>query len=348
MQAFLKKVFRKDIVAIIQNILGVVQNFWAHHISPPIMRPIYSLNTWWRTTLIWLQQVVRELTEKQKTSSDQLKEKVDTAVLGNQLNIPLIIYQPGKVGSITVNQSLKVAFDKLGIKTPIYHAHNLNNISVVEASIKQARKNPGPTLKKLQDSRELRHQIDSNPFKKWNIISLVRDPVALRVSTLFQVLDEYIPDWAELIKAEKLTIKDLQRQLMTRKEFDPIHLSGWYNKQVKDLFGFDVFASPFDVEKGYTIYRSPLSRFSFMIIRLEDLNRVASDAFYNFIRLEKLQIVNQNVGSDKHYSELYKKFKTVPLPVEYLDAAYATPYARHFYTAEEIEAFRNKWLHPET
>jgi hypothetical protein len=316
MQAFLKKVFRKDVVAVTQNVANVTT--------------IWLQNT-------WLYKVAK-----------QIDRKLHTLAFGDGLLIPMIIYQPGKVGSITVHQSLKIAFEKLGLTTPIYHAHNLNRIEIVEESIKQARKDPAPTLKKLGESKLLRQEIDTDQSKKWNIVSLVRDPVALRVSTMFQVLDEYIPDWLELSKENKLSIQDLQHLLMTHKEFDPIHLAGWFDRQVKELFGFDVFSSPFNVRQGFKIYRSPSLRFSFMIIRLEDLDRVAHKAFYDFIKLDEFQVINQNIGEEKPYSELYKQFKATPLPIEYLDTAYTTQYAQHFYTPKELLAFRNRWLHPET
>lgn len=332
MQAFLKKVFRKDIIAIIQNIVGLAQNFWLYNITPAINRFNDSLVKY----QIWFQN-----TQKKYYT------KILSIFFGDFLRTPLIIYQPGKVGSMTVHRSLKVVFEKLNLDTPIHHAHNLNRIEIIKESVTQHRKAPAATLKKLEESQLLRAEIDDNPSQRWNVISLVRDPVALRVSTMFQVLDEYIPDWAELAQEDKLSIADLQQLLITRAEFDPIHLVGWFNNQVKPLFGFDVFASPFNTQAGYKIYRQPFNRFAFMIIRLEDLDRVAPKAFQKFLMLDDFEVINQNIGSDKPYSELYKKFKSVPLPAEYLDIAYSTLYARHFYTAAELEVFRQRWLHPE-
>jgi hypothetical protein len=336
MQAFLKKVFRKDIIAIIQNLMRLTQDFWRYRIIPTVIPVTDRFTNWLDTCKTWLQN------QRKKTYT-----KLEIFLFGDFLHTPIIIYQPGKVGSITVHRSLKVIFEKLNLDTPIHHAHNLNQIESVKKSVEQNRKAPAASLKKLAESEKLRAEIDSNPHQRWNIISLVRDPVALRVSTIFQVLEEYIPDWAELEREEKLSIADLQQLLITRQEFDPIHLSGWFNNQVQPLFGFDVFSSPFDTQAGYKIYRQPFKRFSFMIIRLEDLDRVAPEAFRKFLLLDQFQVINQNIGNDKPYSELYKKFKSTPLPAEYLDAAYSTPYARHFYTAAELETFRQRWLHPE-
>lgn len=314
MQVFLKKIFRKDIVAIIQNIINAIINRIKYSNFP-----------------IWY---------------NKFDNKLINFFSGHRLEIPIVIYQPGKVGSSTVHLSLKIAFEKLDLTTPIHHAHNLNHIEIIEKNIQITRKDPAPTLKKLAESKVLRQEIDQDPNKKWNIVSLVRDPVALRVSTMFQILDEYIPDWAERRKENTLSIEDLQQLLLTGKEFSPVRLTEWFDKQVKAVFGFDVFASPFDQQKGYEIYRPKKSRFSFMLIRLEDLDRVGPQAFNQFIGIRRFKIINQNVGEQKAYSELYKQFKSAPLPAEYLETAYNTPYARHFYTPQEIETFRQRWLKP--
>ncbi len=329
MQAFLKKLFHKDIIAIIQNVIQLILN-WIKY------TPVAILNTIFAREKIYFQD---------KTM--KIEGAITKKIFADRLQTPIIIYQPGKVGSITVHQSLKVAFEKRGLTTPIHHAHNLNDIEFIEESVKQTRKSPEPTLKKLAESKVLRQEIDANPSQKWNIISLVRDPVALRVSTMFQILDEYIPDWPELRKENKLSIADLQQLLLTSKEFNPIRLSEWFDKQVKNVFGFDVFATPFDIDRGYKIYQPETSRFSFMIVRLEDLDRIGPQAFNKFLKIRRFQIINQNIGEQKPYSKLYKEFKSVPLPVEYLDIAYNTPYAQHFYTAQEIETFRNRWLNPQ-
>lgn len=336
MQPFLKKVFRKDVIAITQNVFGLVHNLWVSNTARFFNNISTIYTNWLDKNKVWFQNKWKEV-----------QEKLHKFLFGEFLRIPIIIYQPGKVGSITVHRSLKEAFRKLDLDTPIHHAHNLNKLDTVKASVKKNRKAPAATLKKLDESQLLRDEIDQNRRQRWNIVSLVRDPVALRVSTLFQLLDEYIPNWAELSKEGKLSILDLQKLLINRPEFDPLHLSTWFNNQVKPLFGFDVFAIPFDTKAGYKIYRWPLRRFSFMIIRLEDLNRVAPEAFNEFLELDDFQLINQNIGDEKPYKELYKQFKSLPLPADYLDAAYSTKYARHFYTADELQAFRQRWLHPE-
>ena len=119
-------------------------------------------------------------------------------------------------------------------------------------------------------------------------------------------------------------------------------LNQWFDNQLKPIWGIDIYSSPFSKEKGYQIYRQT-PKVNLMIIRLEDLNTVAKDAFYDFLGIRDFTIIKTNIGAEKAYSDLYKKFKSLPLPLNAVNEAYNSRYAYHFYTDQEINAFRNKW-----
>jgi hypothetical protein len=258
------------------------------------------------------------------------------------LAVPIIIFQPGKVGSMSVQYSLEEAYKKMNAPTMIYHVHALNYLDEREEYVKTTRKNPVDSLRLIQEWRELRQDIEDHPQKKWNIINLVRDPVAIKVSALFQLLDQHIPDWQARLKAGNLTVAELDELFFSKKEFGFRGLNTWYDNQIKALWGIDVFAAPFPRDKGYQIYGK--ENINLMIIRLEDLNRVAEQAFDDFLGLKEFKVVNVNVGDEKPYAELYDQFKKRPLPENYVDEGYQTRFARHFYSADEIAGFRNRWI----
>jgi len=208
--------------------------------------------------------------------------------------------------------------------------------------VRKTRTNPDNTINKLLESKELRKHIDLHPEWSWNVISLVRDPVALRLSAFFQLLDEYIPTWQQQFDAGKLTLTDLQRIFNEKGGIKVDGLNQWFDNQLKPIWGIDIYSSPFSKEKGYQIYRQT-PKVNLMIIRLEDLNTVAKDAFYDFLGIRDFTIIKTNIGAEKAYSDLYKKFKALPLPLNAVNEAYNSRYAYHFYTDQEINAFRNKW-----
>ncbi|NOH04657.1 MAG: hypothetical protein HND47_23150 [Chloroflexi bacterium] len=255
----------------------------------------------------------------------------------------VIIFQPGKVGSVTVQKSLEHAYSRRLISNvAIYHVHALNQLDEREGFIIRTRRNPAESLSLINEWRKLREEIVAYSQRKWYVINLVRDPVALKVSALFQLLDQHVPDWQERNNEGSLTTSDLNNLFFSTQEFGFTGLDQWYDNQVKKLWGLDVYSQPFPHEMGYQIFQK--KNIKFMIIRLEDLNRVAEQAFNEFLGLKKFEVINMNVGDDKPYAKLYNEFKKRPLPEEYLLRGYQTRYANHFYTPNEIEIFRRRWL----
>ena len=255
---------------------------------------------------------------------------------------PVIIFQSGKVGSTSVHASIIKKYEETGIATPVFHAHVLENIDQRIELLKVMREKPDNSIEKLLESKELRWQIDKFPKRQWNVISLVRDPVALRISAFFQLLYEYLPDWQLKIESGSLTLKGLQNLFYEKGGLGMDGLNTWFDAQIKPVWGIEVYKVPFSKDKGYHIYtQNP--KVNLMIIRLEDLNTVAHDAFYEYLGIKDFAIIRENVGSEKTYSDLYKRFKNLPLPWDAVNEAYNSQYARYFYTDREIEKFHSKW-----
>jgi hypothetical protein len=262
--------------------------------------------------------------------------------LDERIFTPIIIFQPGKVGSLSVNHSLLLAFQQLKVSTPIYHAHALNNLDEREKFVRETRQKPDVSIQLIKEWKELREDIEKDPSKKWNIISLVREPVAMKVSALFHLLDQHIPDWQQRHQDGNLPMTEIEALFYNKQEFGFKGLEQWYDRQIKALWNIDIFSMDFPREKGYEIYKS--EQITLLIIRLEDLNQVAQKAFYDFMGLEEFKLSNVNVGEEKSYADLYKQFKSLPLPKQYIEDAYQTRYARHFYSQKELETFQKRWL----
>jgi hypothetical protein len=280
---------------------------------------------------------------KSETAEENATVPNGKAGVDSRLLIPIVIFQPGKVGSMSVMASLKKRLKNMGLSTAVYHTHRLEKIDEQIEFVKKARNAPSKTINKLIESKELRHQIDSQPEQNWNVLTLVRDPVAQRVSALFQLIHEYIPDWQEKLKSGQLTLPKLQNMLFEKEEFDIQRLDDWFDEQMKPIWGVDVYQLPFDCNLGYHIYKHN-PKISLLIVRLEDLDKVAKQAFYEFIGIRNFSVVHTNTSEEKPYRELYNQFKALPLPSKFVDSAYSARYARHFYSEEERQAFRKKWL----
>jgi len=258
---------------------------------------------------------------------------------------PIIVHQMGKVGSQTVLVSLSKAFEALGLKVPVYHAHALNGFDLGRqyAIREQGQRNPSSRLAALEYGERLRKQIDDNPAQHWNIVSLVRDPIARNIATFFHNLVEYIPDWHERYDDGTLSTQEVQALfLRVASAYDV--LDDWFDVQMKSIpaFGIDVYATPFPSDVGYKIYLGA-AQANLLLIRLENLKECAKSAIQEFLGLEDFTLLNTNLADEKDYAVLYRAFKEMPLPMEYVERIYNTQFARHFYSDVELDAFAKRW-----
>jgi len=262
---------------------------------------------------------------------------------------PIINYQMGKVGSSTVQASLEAR----NPGCPVYHVHFLNPRRVAELE-NQRRHHFGTRrqryLQRIWLYQFLYAEIQRRD-RRWKLITLVRDPAARNVSTFFENLDvsadgdtgryavksEYygFETLVDLQAVEPLVELFFERLVHDR----PLR---YFDDEVKTVFGIDVFASEFPQQRGYQVINGEWA--DMLIIRLEDLDRVAGQAFGDFLGLADFRLQHANVAAGKTYAPLYKEFqRKLNPPADYLGNLYQSRFAQHFYSAEEIQAFRKKW-----
>jgi hypothetical protein len=258
-------------------------------------------------------------------------------LLYRHLKSPILIYQMGKVGSLTLLASLR----KLQLPVPVMHCHVLNNLEAIEEHFRGARENHAGPVKAIANGRKVLEELAGNPKKKWDVITLVRDPIARNISHFFHIITEIIPDIEERRQNGTIRLEELVRVFLETEEASMVPRI-WFDEQMKPVFGVDVFETPFPHDQGYQIIKK--GRFRLLIIRLEDLNACVGLAIRHYLRVKEMAIINVNVAENKGYADLYREFlRTVRLPDEYVNAVYGTQYARHFYTPVELQAFRERW-----
>ena len=258
---------------------------------------------------------------------------------------PIIVYQMGKVGSASVQHSLLGAYRSLGIDIPVHHIHNLHKIDEMYEKISKKHPDWADTLKGLELGIKLKKEMDESPEKKFNLVSLVRDPIERNISSFFHAINQLIPDWKNRFLEGSGTIEELQDIFLT--EFQGHYASEvWFDNQMKPVFNIDVYASSFPKKIGYKIYDEDYQHAKLLLIRLEDLNRVAKEAFGEYLGLENFEIINANIGQNKEYAPLYRSFKKTPLPKTYIEERLNSKFSKHFYLDDEINQFIEKWSSP--
>jgi len=256
----------------------------------------------------------------------------------------VVIWQMGKVGSSTIWKSL----ESLHLDMLVYHVHFLETNKVNE--IIERDRNNFSKLKfiytETSQSEYLRSQLDSGIQGHWNIITLVRDPVAKTLSHFFQVLEHQRRLGFDHQKEEDETLL-LQTAISQFHQKHVENLNGrhpfeWFNYELKENLHFDIFSAESLSDKDYCIYNTPNAKI--LLLKLETLNIACKAAFKDFLGIDDFTLVASNVGLQKRYGSLYRRFlDEVDLPISYLDAIYQTDLVKHFYSEFEIERFYHRW-----
>jgi hypothetical protein len=214
-------------------------------------------------------------------------------------------------------------------------------------SSEQPAENITESLEGIRTARELRTLLLSDTHPHWKIISLVRDPVARNISAFFYNLKHHVPGFFETnfykgkFYATQAGVDKLTDIFLRRLNHSfPLR---WFDAQLRDLIDIDVFATPFPHGHGFAIYQS--DKFDVLLMRTEDINRVAGKAISTFLEIDNFQVNTTNKGDQQAYADLYQSFLSLAhLPPDYLDEIYASQLVSHFYTQAEVEKFRTRWL----
>lgn len=250
----------------------------------------------------------------------------------------LLVHQMGRAGSMTTVSTLRNA--SLGM--PVFHTHWLNTRNIAKRLNRFAgapdRKLPFNVRVGIRISQELgRHGRDYRP---WHLVTVFREPVARNLSVYFLSIVDYIPDFFRRHASGELTNNEILDVFLRKFPHDePLD---WFNEEVLEIFGIDVFEYPFPVEHGYQVIRE--EGFSMLLIKVEELNDCFARAFEEFFDVRISTLDQKHITERDPSYGMYQRFlKDVRLPDEYLTRMYDSRFARHFYSPAEIERFKRRW-----
>lgn len=250
------------------------------------------------------------------------KEHIALSVLRNAITEreTFLVLQPGKVGSSSVCESLR----REGI--PCYHLHELTG-----------KWGWGKPFEKAQKGIWALHEAE-----KIKMISLAREPVARGISLYFQRIQEHIGRDAYFVEQD--TYKGVLALLKEEAGIGNYgHMFEWFNMELRDIFGIDVYQNNFDREKGYQLIQQ--GNVELLLLKMEKLND-CQEMIGRFAGIDNFKLMKSNTGNDKLYHFAYEELKrTIDIPRDILDFYYKdNPAMDHFYTSKEKEGFYRKWL----
>ncbi|MGM7681454.1 putative capsular polysaccharide synthesis family protein [Cytobacillus sp. Hm23] len=245
----------------------------------------------------------------------------------------IVLYTMGKVGSKTIKKSLRNFFD-------LYDVHYMTELGLESET---TRNYHFKGFKPNGEAQFLNQYIDDQK-KNWKIITLIREPVSQSIAWFFQNINTHYKDFNSRYKDGKITIEDLLCKYFdveaTKSPFESF--DSWFDLEMKKVFGIDVFANEFSVEKGYKIYKH--NNVELLLLRLENLNQNAPEAFQQFLGLKYFDLQLENLASQKEYYNAYLKFREcIVFCDKKLDKIYDSRFVKHFYSDVEIKQFLKMW-----
>lgn len=247
-----------------------------------------------------------------------------------------LVYQSGKVGSLTISESLWAVGEENAHIHRFFFEKDIVGKLLLDDIQKEFIRNSNFFYK--TSSGYVKDIKDKMRNKK--IITLVREPIAVDLSTVFQLIGDGVSDkyFSRQLKGG-MQFAQAVAELMVRiknRMFD------WFDEELKELCDIDIFDYPFNREDGYTIILD--KDVKILVVKLEKLSEL-TDVIKEFIGNSQFELRNANRGKDKEYAHIYSGLKeNLKLSREYIEYYYEkNKYMDYFYTKEEQSHFLSEW-----
>jgi len=250
----------------------------------------------------------------------------------------LLVHQMVRAGSMTTANSLRQG----GVNLPVYHTHWLNPETIDKRKHLTAHlpENHHPLNMRVARCIAEELQREGTGRRLWKLVTVFREPIARNISVFFLSIDAFVEDFEARYARSEISHQQLLEVFLEKFPHDqPLE---WFDREVRDIFGIDVYDHEFPREQGYQVIRT--DRADLLLIAIEQLNRCYQDAFRALLNVDVPDLVQTHITEKDPTRPMYAEFvRKAALPTGYLDRMYQSKFAQHFYTADQIAAFRKKW-----
>lgn len=315
-------------------IMAIRHNFLHSKMTDPVIKEMKQTNHTANTNLTLFKQYMFDLKLSMAVNSE----------------VPLLVYQPGKVGSSSILSSIQRTYP-LAVQP---HRFNFDDTFWFESTFWPDYKGH-PLFDSFKSGYKdiyLEYMTKLKEKKKIKIITMVREPLIRDLSAYFQFIRQQYNTVIEapcLFEGGEISLlKD------SVKYFEYIYDNfydhsnwffnefGWYQEEFENNFGVNIFEYPFDQEAGYAIIRK--DNLEILVLKTECLNSL-EHVIGNFLNIPSFKLVKSNDSAKKIYRFLYEDCKkNVLFPKKYVDFYYKNnAFMNHFYSETEQQQFLEKW-----
>lgn len=183
------------------------------------------------------------------------------------------------------------------------------------------------TLRDMQYIREIAKKRNAK------IISMIRNPLEWRLSTFWHMIEHIYFDHldADFYELQRISWNNFEEE-----EFL------WFNNEMRNVMGINIFDYPFDRESGFTIIKS--NNIELLLLTSEKMNQL-ENVIGEFVGINGFKLEDSNVGKKKHYRFAYEEYKKeFMITKSFFEDIYEREERwKHFYTDADLKRFREKW-----
>lgn len=198
------------------------------------------------------------------------------------------------------------------------------------------------------------------------IVTGVRDPVARSVSWLFFMSDLWghrqdrlsLRDGGQVEDLQKLFLEVWEQVFQAEEPADTFSrllrfyfkaYSFWFQRELARMLGIDALGASFPAGPARRIITQ--GRTQTLIYRVEDM--APGSPGHTLLRADIEAIAGAhvpsfpvyNTGLSRRSGDLYRAFvQSLRVPAHMLDRIYGDPVVRYFYSDQEVDGFRGRWL----
>lgn len=247
--------------------------------------------------------------------------------------INVLLYAMPKTGT----QSMKATLNKYGIEHT--YIHFLNLFHPLDRQFYDYYGEKIPYLAEMLHNSEYVNDYYLNFIKnkKLKIITSVREPIARNFSMIFQSIKNWGP--YPLVYRSNGNFK---QGIINYLDYCNASTWEWFDYEIKEIFGIDVFQYPFDREKGYAIIKEGnVEIFLYKLEGSKHINKALGDFFGE---KKGINMLVHHETNKEEYRFIYEQMKEeLHISDQLLSKNYDNSKMEHFYTKDEITAFQRKW-----
>ena len=249
---------------------------------------------------------------------------------------PLIVYTMGKTGTKSIYNSLLTA----NLRRPLFYLHCLSREGTFFANRLSMTSAHSAPVKNYWVSLYLNKIISGNSNISFDLISCVRDPIAVNISGFFQTIEHWIPNFNSMLRNKSIDIQDMVKIFFDQYPHNfPLN---WFDNEVRNIFDVDVYDSNYNHDTGYQSIQN--NKAHMVIFRLDKLEKFCAVGLQKELNLHNIKLSKHNISKNKSYGKIYNSFlDTIQIPEDYLNMMYKSKMAKHFYSSEELDTLKQNW-----